>query len=200
MTVAARIAAPMTVEEFLAFLDARPLERWQLIDGQPLMMAGGTLRHNEIALNLVGSLRPAARKKGCRTYASDVLVRSSGDDDFAAIPDVFVRCGPSFGTDRLVDDPSIIIEVLSPSTMRLDRGSKFERYRSMASVEQIVLVYQDQIRVEVWSRVPADNDEAADGWTLTTLTRLSDQAVFPGIEASVSLADIYDDALPETGT
>ncbi len=185
---------------FLQFLDGRPDERWELIDGRPLMMAGGTVNDNLIALNVARLLFSPARKSGCRVQTSDVLVSASEDADFAAFPDVFVHCGPKSGNDRILSDPTIVVEVLWPSTMSRDRGLKFEKYRAMQSVQQIILIYQDQVRIELWTRATTDDPSSADNWTLETLTRVSDVATLTSLEARLSLPDIYDDALPLTGT
>ena len=200
MTSAARQTQPMTVEDFLAFLDAHPDERWELIDGEPQMVGGGTLRHNTITLNIVAGLRPYARKSGYRVFGADVIVSRRDDAYFGAVPDVFVHCGAANPMQRLLDNPAIIVEVLSPSTLRRDRNQKLEQYRLMPSVDQIVHVNQDQVRIEMWTRAADTEPEALDGWHLSVLTRLDETAEFRAIAAPIAVADIYDDALPETAT
>lgn len=69
-------------------------------------------------------------------------------------PDVVLRCGPMSQRSRYVDDPVVVFEVLSRSTMRIDRGYKFEGYRTVGSLRQVVLVYQDAVRAESWERLP----------------------------------------------
>lgn len=182
---------PVARDDFLALLDARPGERWELIDGVPLMMVGGTLRHARIQRNLLRALADRARAKGCEAIGSDMFVASSASD-FLAAPDVFVRCGPADETARFVTDPTVVVEVLSPSTMRLDRGAKFEQYRAMPSVEQILLVYQDQIRVESWTRTGSPDEAEGETFAVSVATSLAAAVALPGLGADLPLAAVYD--------
>lgn len=193
---------PVARDDFLALLDARPGERWELIDGVPLMMVGGTLRHSLIAGNVAAALRRLARSRGCQAHASDLLVSGGEASDFLAAPDVFVRCGPADETARFVTDPTVVVEVLSPSTMRLDRGAKFEQYRAMPSVEQILLVYQDQIRVESWTRTAppaAESDGEGETFAVSVATSLAAAVALPGLGADLPLAAVYDGVAGLTG-
>ncbi len=185
------------LDAFLQFLDRQEDERWELIDGQAILMAGGTLDHNTIALNIASGLRPAARQQGCRVHMSDVLVVNPENQDFAAFPDVVVACGPEKGTDRLLRHPNIVIEVLSLSTVIFDRGKKFDNYRDTPSIEQVVFIYQDQVRVEIWTRIVNTTIGEPDTWAMTVLTELSTVAPFPRLDVSLTLAEIYLDAMPQ---
>src|SRR5262249_26443012 len=135
------------------FLDRRdPSENWALFEGRPVMMTGGTHRHSLIIGNVYRAVWPLARRIGCEAHASDLLITSPNEQQFAAAPDVFVRRGPVQPTSRLVDDPILVIEVLSPSTMASDRGYKFNCYTTIPSLQQILFVYADEARVESWTR------------------------------------------------
>ncbi len=180
--------APLTVDDFLAFLDRKPSgEKWQLLDGIPVAMIGGTRRHSLITGNIYMALRPMARRRGCEAHVSDMLVTSPSDDHFAGAPDVFVRCGPASATTRKVYDAVLVIEVLSPSTMAEDRGYKFKLYTSIPSLQQILFVYQDEPRVESWVR-------QAGEWVLVTFNGLEAKVLLPPLGDEISLADIYDAA------
>src|SRR6267154_1983239 len=110
--------APLTVDEFIAFLDQRgKSERWELLDGVPVLMVGGTVGHSLITGNAFGALRDMTRRRGCQAHSNDLLVTSPADKAFSAAPDVFVRCGSVPRGARKVDDPVLVVEVLSPSTM-----------------------------------------------------------------------------------
>ena len=74
-------------------------------------------------------------------------------DDYAPIPDVVVQCGEP-PEDGYTDDPLLVVEVLSPSTLVLDRGRKTEFYQTVPSLAVLLLVHQDEARVEVWRRAP----------------------------------------------
>lgn len=186
---AARQIAVMDVEGFLAFLDGRPRpERWELHDGLPRLMVGGTACHARIAGNIDRSLFAAARAHGCEVIRG-LLVQASLDSAYD--PDVLIRCGPIDPLSRKEPDPRVVFEVLSPSTMRYDRGLKFDGYRALPGLDQIVFVYQDSYRVESWLRRDA-------GWAEepVVLTRLDGSLAVPVIGASVGMAEIYLDVTP----
>jgi len=90
---------------------------------------------------------------GCRTFAGGMLVRKPDQDDMATAPDVVVRCGPPLGSLRFIEDPVVVVEVLSPSTMDEDRGSKLMFYKSLPTLRHVALVYQDEWRIEAWDQV-----------------------------------------------
>jgi len=174
----------MTVEDFLAFLDQRSTdERWELIDGVPLMMTGGTFAHARIGGNIDRLLAPAAEKRGCMSLRG-FLVEANEISSFE--PDVMVRCGEIENTTRRAHDPIVVFEVLSPSTMRTDRVLKFERYRAIPSLQQIVFVYQDSVRIESWLRQHGDWREEP-----VLFLMLEDSLAIPILGASLPLADIY---------
>jgi Uma2 family endonuclease len=183
--VAARRAEPMTVEAFLEFCDTLPEgERWELIDGAPVMMTGGTAAHSLIPLSSA-------------TWSA-ALIQPHGDgaaawisDTNAFEPDLVVRCGPIERRSRYATDPVIVVEVLSRSTMRRDRGLKFEPYRQLPSVEQIVFVYQDSVRVESWLREQSE-------WLAepVLLLRSEDKLTFPALGVSLAVTEIYESVTP----
>jgi Uma2 family endonuclease len=191
---------PITIDAFLVLLDRCPkTERWELIDGFVVrMMTGGTEDHALVWSNFDGALRAAAAKRGCRTLI-DMLVRHPNGDDTTVAPDVLVRCGPPRGKDRTVDDPLIVVEVLSPSTMAYDRSTKFAFYQSIPTVAHIVLAYQDERRVEVFSRGAAT--EAGFEWNYAVLTAPNDVVALPALDFAMTVADVYDGVtLPAPGS
>lgn len=190
---------PITIDGFLALLDRRPeTERWELIDGMVVtMMAGGTRRHGAVYANFLRALHGHARSRGCWALP-DMLVRHAENDETTVAPDVLVRCGPEQGTERTVGDPLVVVEVLSSSTMAHDRGTKFAFYQSIPTVAHIVLAYQDERRVEVFSRGASDEDTVA--WQYTALTRPADVVALPALDFAMTVADAYDGvSLPEPG-
>jgi Uma2 family endonuclease len=185
---AARHSQAMSVEAFLAFCESLPqTQRWELIEGVPVMMTGGTAAHSLIISNLVGVLDPPARRRGCRAMTSFLAWIS---DRNAFEPDVTVQCGPVAAQSQYTTDPVVVIEVLSRSSMRRDRVLKFEGYRQVASVQQIVLVYQDSLRIESWLR---ENDDWGEP---VVLTRPEDRLAVPVLGASVAIPDIYEGVAP----
>jgi Uma2 family endonuclease len=154
MPLSRAVETPITFQSFLALLDARGGEaRLELIEGEVVAMAGGTDDHEQIAANVFGSLKPAMDAWGCRTFAGGMLVRKPDQDDMATAPDVVVRCGPPLGSLRFIEDPVVVVEVLSPSTMDEDRGSKLMFYKSLPTLRHVALVYLDEWRIEARDQV-----------------------------------------------
>lgn len=139
---------PWTVEDFLAF-EAQESERYELVDGVIVMTTGGSIAHSVIKLNVGAELRAALRGGPCRAFLDDVKVVTG-----AAVmyPDVVVSCAPQNPSDDRVNQPSVVIEVLSPSTETHDRVRTWRNYQSIPSLEHFVLVAQDERRVEVFTR------------------------------------------------
>lgn len=204
MNVAVRRPDAITVDQFLARIDrCPPNERWQLIGGEIVrMMTGGTWRHARIAAVVQAALQAAVGPRGC--YAiPDMLVRNPQIDDTAVAPDILVECGPSAGTERTVEEPVVVVEILSPSTMSFDRGAKLAFYQSLPSVTHVVLIYQDEMRVETWSRPPVeappergDEQGAADdaeemSWAYRVADRPDDSMDLPTIGFAMPLAAVY---------
>jgi Uma2 family endonuclease len=184
----ARDETPMTVEDYLAFADARPRQRFALLAGVPVAMAPASYRHQKICGNLHRALHRQVTARGCDVVQGAGLA-AGNDADFLPEPDVMVRCGPIDGRRRWVSDPIVVIEVLSPSTMADDRGYKLTAYQEQfASLRHIALVYQSEIRVELWSR---DQDGAWAEEPVVLRTR-HDQLALGAVEAQVSLSDIYE--------
>lgn len=177
---------PVTIAEFEAFTDTQPdITRWELVDGHILAMTNPTEIHGQIVANIGVGFRPAAQAQGCRVNFGGLRIQASDDMSGvnATIPDVIVRCGPLVRR-NWIDDPNIVVEVLSPSTMDFDRGLKLDFYKSLLSIQDVVLAYQDQVRIEHYRR----NEE---GWSMDPLTLPSDVLKPIGIPAEVSLSDIY---------
>ncbi|MBH0619558.1 Uma2 family endonuclease, partial [Salmonella enterica] len=168
-----------TVADYETFVEGRrDDELFELIRGRIVMMTNPSEDHGQITANLFAPLKAAMDAAGCRVYAGGMRVQRSEDrdGDMAAIPDIVVRCGPR--RDRnFVTDPLVVVEVLSPSTMHLDRGAKFEFYRSLPTLRHIVFVYQRQVRVEHFRRI-------GEGWAPIELVRTTDRLDLDGIDVS----------------
>jgi Uma2 family endonuclease len=189
--LATRASTPMSVADFLAFVEARPGEKWELIDGRPVAMAGGTVRHATISANIAEAVGPAARARNCRVLR-DLFVSVAANDGQMFDPDVMIRCGPADETARSIDDPVAVFEVLSPSTMQRDRGVKLSAYMQISSLRLIAIIYSTERRVEVWSR------EEGQRWpeTPAVFARLDQQVRVASLGFDLSLAAIYADADP----
>lgn len=162
-------------------------ELWELIRGRIVMMTNPSEDHARLVSNLFAPLKAAMDEAGCRAYPGGVRVQRSSarGDDMAVIPDVVVRCGPRHGRD-FVTDPLVVVEVLSRSTMHVDRGVKFDFYRSLPSLQHIVLIYQRQVRIEHFRR-------DGDGWLPFELVRPTDRLDLDAIDFSIALDDVYSE-------
>ena len=190
--------ADLSLEGFLAWEEAQEL-RYERVGGVVRAMAGGTRGHNKVAINFLVALSSIVRRRGCEAFGSDVKVVSPRGD--VMYPDVTVRCGPR--NDRLttVDDPLLVVEVLSESTWRHDLILKRLAYKSIPSLRVILYVAQDQARVDVVRRGPDgrwDDDEPAVG--------LDSVLSLPELGVELPLAELYADTevaerggLPEEG-
>src|SRR5438045_3509978 len=115
----------MTYEEYRAF-ERSSSTKHEFVGGEVFAMSDGTFDHSTIAANVIATLHPALRESGCATLTSDMRVRTG--DDVGAYPDVSVVCGERRFSDNTRDEllnPTVLVEVLSPSTEAYDRGDKF---------------------------------------------------------------------------
>ncbi len=174
-----------TFAEFLEF-ESHSQERHEFVDGNLFVMAGGTDRHNLLAVLLTAMLFNQAFPKGCYAQSNDVLIRTPGGKGY--YPDVFVYCDKSLDEPRVKHRPTIIIEVLSDSTEAIDRGEKWQAYQQIASLEQYILLSQSEPIAEVYVR-----DDA--GWRYHKLEGDA-ELVFPSLEFKVVLSSLYENLPP----
>ena len=180
------VEPPVTIAGFDAFLDGqRDASLWELAGGRIVAMTNPTEDHEQIAGNIGAPLKLAMDPRNCRTYQGGIRVQRS--DDSRGMdkprPDIVVRCGPSAGK-TWITDPLVIVEVLSPSTIDVDRGDKLRFYKSLPTLRHIALVYQDQPRIEHYRRTDI-------GWELETLTGLNDRLQFDALAFEIVLETVY---------
>lgn len=176
----------ITPEEYLA-LERKAQYKSEYLNGEILAMFGASREHNLISVNVSGELRAQLKQRPCEVYSSDmrVQVRPTG---LYTYPDVVGVCGEPRFADAELDtllNPTLIVEVLSPSTEDYDRGTKFEHYRTLTSLQEYVLVAQDRCHVVHYTR-QADNT-----WVLSETTRKDDQILLPSIACNLSLTEVY---------
>jgi Uma2 family endonuclease len=142
-----------TAEQYLEFEHASQ-ERHEFVDGDVYLMTGSSKNHNLIVSNVITILNLQLRSRPCRVYPSDMRVQISASYDFH-YPDMTILCGqPQFAgrkRDNLLK-PTVIVEVLSPSTEQYDRGRKFQKYRTLESLREYILIAQDAQRIEHFAR------------------------------------------------
>ncbi|MGB5961447.1 MAG: Uma2 family endonuclease [Coleofasciculaceae cyanobacterium] len=141
----------MTAEEYLEW-EATQEHRHEYIDGEILAMTGGSLAHNDIALNFYTALRPHLRQRGCRVNVADAKVQASKNSRYF-YPDLVVSCdADDLKSREFIQHPKVIVEVLSPSTATYDRTKKLKYYRQIPSLQEYILVDSEEIAVEIYQR------------------------------------------------
>lgn len=159
------------------------------INGEIYAMAGASPEHNLIAANMIAAIRPQLPNRGCRIYGSDQRVKVPNTLLYT-YPDILIVCGSSRYDDTRNDtitNPTILIEVLSPTTEAYDRGEKFAHYRRSDMLREYVLVSQDKARVEHFTR------QEDDSWVLREYEGEEAEVVFSAVEARLALKDIYEE-------
>jgi Uma2 family endonuclease len=178
----------MTLPEFLAWNPGGDA-RYELVDGQPIMMAPPKVPHVDIADNVTGFLRPRLRPP-CRTSQGvGVLVDLATDTYLEA--DVAVSCEPRRVGQQHLEAPRLVVEILSPSTRAHDLGVKLDLYRALTSVDEILLVSSTDRRVTHWRR-------EGDHWLVQDV--IGRGAVALGLVGEpLDLDTIYDGVTLEAG-
>ncbi len=176
----------MTEAEYLAFERASEFKH-EFLDGQIYAMTGASRAHNLICSYTLVTLGNQLRDRPCEIYPSDMRVKVAATG-LHTYPDISVVCGDAQLADDSFDtllNPVLIIEVLSPSTERYDRGKKFQHYRQLDSLREYVLIAQDSPRIERFLR------QADNSWNLTDVTGLDASLQLSSIDAALALADVY---------
>jgi Uma2 family endonuclease len=176
-----------TPAEYLAIERAAETKS-EYLDGVIVAKTGASRAHNLISTNLTMSLGPQLRAGPCELYAADMRVKVAPPRVYT-YPDLVVVCGKPEFEDDWVDtllNPTLVLEILSPSTESYDRGRKFRNYQKVQSLREYALVAQDEYRVERFSR-------QGDGeWRYANAEGLDAIIEFPAIDCRLTLRDIYD--------
>ena len=182
---------PMSFEAYLAFLE-RTEWRYEYMNGMAYAMAGAAHVHEAATLNVATRLRALARGSGCTVTSQGFLVRTPRGD--AYLPDAMLGCGPRPANhDRYLTDPCLVVEVLSPSTMRVDLGEKRIAYQEIPTLRAYLVIET------AWRAVHRMWREADDTWQRETIADASGGMVpLPcPAGATLTLDEIYEDvALP----
>ena len=173
--------------EYLAF-ERQATERHELHRGQIVAMSGASREHNLICANMLRRLANQLDGKPCEAYVNDMRVAAPIGNNYY-YPDIAVVCGEPELEDRHGDtlrNPTLVIEVLSPSTESVDRGKKSQAYRAISSLQQYVIVSQDSPHVEVFTRT------SDTSWSFTEYSGLEAVVPLSSIGCQLLLAEIYD--------
>ncbi len=181
---AARQLHYISVEDYLTGEQLSEV-RHEYNSGQVTAMAGASRNHGQVAGSLFNRLFSHLRGRPCDVFQADMKVRvlAHGRDVFY-YPDIVVGCDPRDTDDFFLRFPKLIIEVLSPSTERLDRLEKFSLYRTIPTLEEYVLVAQDVAEVTVFRR--------RMDWQGEVFSGLDSEVTLESVELTVGLATIYE--------
>ncbi|GLV58287.1 hypothetical protein KDH_51200 [Dictyobacter sp. S3.2.2.5] len=177
----------MTVEEYLELDRNSPDAKYEYIDGiaynirDPQALAGGTLAHARVALNLAMLCDRFLADRSCQVFMSDVRVQLSAAR--YVYPDLTISCETIDWQADTIYHPRVIVEVLPPSTKAYDRGKKFAYYQQLASLQDYVLVSTQRQAIEVYSREHS-------AWHYQ-LYQSGESAYLQSLDLSLALADVY---------
>lgn len=179
----------LTPEEYLA-IERESEERHEYFDGEMFLMSGASLEHVLINNNVSAELHAQLKNTNCRAFSNDlrVFIPRTG---IYIYPDTIIVCGET----QLVDDnnldtllnPTLIVEVLSPSTESYDRGGKFAHYQTIESLAEYVLISQTQPRIECFTK----DEDASDKWIYRKADSMEAMIELESIKGRLALADVF---------
>jgi Uma2 family endonuclease len=183
-------AKGMTVDEFLRWEDGTDT-RYELIGGLVYAMAPPAPAHGRIAARLGGLIDVALRSRPPCFVQSEAGIARPDQDDTCYITDLAIACQPLRPEDRLMRDPILIVEILSPSTTAFDRQTKVPDYRRIASVQEILLVDSQTVFAEVLRR-------SGDHWITEIVQGPAATLSLSSVPLTIPMAELYDGIpLPE---
>jgi len=174
---------PITLASDYLAAELVATEKHELHEGQVLAMSGGSANHGELVTSVVRLLDTS---RPCRCLGSQVkvLVAATGSYYY---PDATISCPPTFVDQKngVIDNPTVIFEVLSPSTEAFDRGAKFRAYEQISTLQEYVLVSTELPLIETFRRQP-------DGlWLRSVVEGMEAKLDLPSVGATLPLADLY---------
>jgi Uma2 family endonuclease len=178
----------LTPEQYLELERAAQDVRSEYYNGRMYAMSGGSHPHAIVIGNLARELGIALKRGPCLVTTSDMRVRVSKTGLYT-YPDVVVVCDPpKYGDGRhdTLLNPTLILEVLSPSTEAYDRGFKFAQYRMLESLREYVLVSQSEPRVEIFRR------QSSGDWLLSESAGMESLCRFDSVGCAIAMKDAYD--------
>ena len=183
-----RKPALLTPEQYLA-AEEKALEKSEFFEGRMYAMSGASPAHNRLAARLAGLFDRALGDSKCAVYSSDQRVYIPATTLFT-YPDLVVIGGPPqlapFRAGQTITNPSLIVEILSPSTEAYDRTRKFDNYQTLASLCDYLLVSQSAPKIQHYAKQPAGQ------WLFTVLGE-KDTLQVPSLGISIPIGSIYKD-------
>jgi len=179
-----KIKPKITFEEYLVSEQDNDI-RHEFYDGILIPIEATTKAHNRIKRNLIRQIEtPSFDKSRCELFDENVLTQLTEKKKYV-YPDIVISCDPNDTDPLIVKAPTVIIEILSPSTKKYDKTVKFFAYQRIPTIQQCVFVAQDTIEIKSFQR-SKDNQ-----WILTTLENLEDTLYINSLSLEIKLKDIY---------
>ena len=175
--------------------ERKALTKSEYYKGEVFAMSGASKNHNAITAALIGELYAFLKGKSCNVYPSDLRVHNP-ENGLYTYPDITIACGKEAYLDEKFDtllNPTVIIEVLSPTTEEYDRGTKFKLYRSIPSLKNYVMISSMDLSAEVYTRM--ENNE----WNLNMVKEKEGIIHISAIDFDLSLNEVYaqvEDLMP----
>ena len=185
----------MTPQEYLEWEEKQP-DKYEYIAGDVYAMTGGTIPHNDIALNLAAAFKNHLRGKGCKVQIADAKVGISTNGPFH-YPDVMVSCNSQDQkAKKVIYHPCLIVEVISPGTEAFDRGRKFQNYRQIDDLQEYVLIETDKVGIEFYRLNEKNKWELTSYYLQEEMDNQAELLVeFTSINFSCPISLIYEDVV-----
>ncbi|MCP4107850.1 MAG: Uma2 family endonuclease [Desulfobacteraceae bacterium] len=187
MSLTQRAVSFISEEEYLE-TERESETKHEYFQGEIFAMAGASKAHNLIVTNVIREISTQLKKTPCRVYPSDLRVKIA-DTGLYTYPDVTVVCGEERFSDDRSDtllNPKVIIEVLSDSTEKYDRGTKFEHYRKLESLKEYVLISQNRLKIEKFFK------NETGFWVLTESDENNPIIILESVNCTLELSEVYD--------
>ncbi|MEP7253432.1 MAG: Uma2 family endonuclease [Ginsengibacter sp.] len=176
-----------SIEEYLETENAS-FEKHEYYKGEIFAMSGAGARHNIVSINIIASLHNSLKGKSCQPYGSDMRIHIPENTLFT-YPDISIICGDIISAkedENTSTNPTIIFEILSPSTMNYDRGGKFMLYRAIPTLKEYMLVDPESVHIEQFAI------NKAGLWQLKEYSSIADRLNLESVGVTLLLEDIYD--------
>jgi Uma2 family endonuclease len=177
----------LTEDEYLDF-ERNSETKHEYFKGEVFAMAGADVRHNKIFSNIFGELFTKLKGKSCQPYGSDLRIYVP-ENTFYTYPDITVICGdliPSAKDHNSIIQPTVVIEILSPSTKSYDRGDKFRLYREIPTLRDYVLIDSQSISVEAYHLNKSRH------WELEEFKTTESSLTLYSLNITMPLTEIYE--------
>ncbi len=181
-----------TVDEYIEFEENSDI-RHEFHDGHLYPIEATSAAHNEVKQNVVALIRPVFRKQGCKVFDENIKLQIVENGKYV-YPDIMLTCHEDDKkATYLMKYPSLIVEILSKSTADYDKGSKFDYYQTLPSIQYYLLIESRWQKIELYSRTDKKNF-----WTYQRFSEPSEIIEFPKLNFQLTFEDIYQDLnIPE---